>query len=81
VDGAVRLPDAAQDRETGGLCRRYIASRGRNLVNATTFRFDGSDLMPGKIGAGAFWTGMIDLVGGKPAPDAVAATSRKPGTA
>jgi alpha-glucoside transport system substrate-binding protein len=23
--------------------------------------------MPGKIGAGAFWTGMIDLVGGKSA--------------
>lgn len=31
------------------------------LLNATTFRFDGSDLMPGEIGAGAFWTGMIDF--------------------
>jgi alpha-glucoside transport system substrate-binding protein len=28
--------------------------------------------MPGKIGAGAFWTGMIDLVGGKPAADVAA---------
>ena len=36
-------------------------------MNATTFRFDGSDLMPGKIGAGAFWTGMVDFVGGKDA--------------
>ncbi|MGR3758436.1 MAG: ABC transporter substrate-binding protein, partial [Tranquillimonas sp.] len=30
------------------------------LTEATTFRFDGSDLMPGEIGAGAFWTGMVD---------------------
>ncbi len=43
--------------------------KGENqiLLNATTFRFDGSDLMPGKIGAGAFWTGMVDYVGGKDA--------------
>ncbi|MCO6188220.1 ABC transporter substrate-binding protein [Rhizobium sp. L1K21] len=39
------------------------------LLNATTFRFDGSDLMPGAIGAGAFWTGMVDYVGGKSAKD------------
>jgi len=44
-----------------------LRKQGEILVNADTFRFDGSDLMPGKIGAGAFWTGMIDLVGGKPA--------------
>jgi alpha-glucoside transport system substrate-binding protein len=25
--------------------------------------------MPGKIGAGSFWTGMVDYVGGKPAAD------------
>ncbi len=41
------------------------------LLNATTFRFDGSDLMPGAVGAGSFWTGMVDYVGGKSA-DAVA---------
>ena len=34
-----------------------LAKQGEILLNATTFRFDGSDLMPGKIGAGAFWTG------------------------
>lgn len=39
------------------------------LLNATTFRFDGSDLMPGAIGAGAFWTGMVDYTGGKSAKD------------
>ena len=34
------------------------------LLNATTFRFDGSDLMPSEIGAGTFWTAMVDYVGG-----------------
>ncbi|HAM27464.1 MAG TPA: sugar ABC transporter substrate-binding protein, partial [Microbacteriaceae bacterium] len=31
----------------------------------TTFRFDASDLMPGVVGAGSFWTGMVDWVNGK----------------
>ena len=39
------------------------------LLNATTFRFDGSDLMPGGVGAGSFWTGMVDYTGGKSAQD------------
>ncbi|EKE45052.1 ABC alpha-glucoside transporter, perplasmic substrate-binding protein [Oceaniovalibus guishaninsula JLT2003] len=34
------------------------------LTSATTFRFDGSDLMPSEIGAGAFWTGMVDYTTG-----------------
>ena len=37
------------------------------LLSATTFRFDGSDLMPGAVGAGSFWTGMVDYAGGKDA--------------
>ncbi|MTI44899.1 alpha-glucoside transport system substrate-binding protein [Roseibium hamelinense] len=45
-----------------------LRGQGEILVNATTFRFDGSDLMPGAIGAGAFWTGMVDYAGGKDAP-------------
>ncbi len=32
------------------------------LLAATTFRFDASDLMPGVVGAGTFWTGMTDYV-------------------
>jgi alpha-glucoside transport system substrate-binding protein len=39
------------------------------LLNATTFRFDASDMMPGGVGAGSFWTGMVDYSGGKPAKD------------
>ena len=46
-----------------------LKKQGEILAGASTFRFDGSDLMPGKIGAGAFWTGMVDLVGGKSAQD------------
>lgn len=42
---------------------------GEILTNATTFRFDGSDLMPGEIGAGAFWTGMVDYTTGASAED------------
>ncbi|NNU78972.1 carbohydrate ABC transporter substrate-binding protein [Halovulum dunhuangense] len=41
--------------------------QGEILTSATTFRFDGSDLMPGGVGAGSFWTGMVDYTGGKPA--------------
>jgi alpha-glucoside transport system substrate-binding protein len=48
-------------------------SMGEILLNATTFRFDGSDLMPGGVGAGSFWTGMVDYVGGKSAQDVAAA--------
>lgn len=39
------------------------------LLGATTFRFDGSDLMPGGVGAGTFWTGMVDYAGGKDASE------------
>jgi len=34
------------------------------LQNATAFRFDGSDLMPGAVGAGSFWKSMTDYVSG-----------------
>ena len=44
-----------------------VRSMSEILINATTFRFDGSDLMPGAIGAGAFWTGMVDFVSGEDA--------------
>ena len=46
-----------------------LKKQGEILANATTFRFDGSDLMPGAVGAGSFWTGMVDYVGGKSAQE------------
>jgi alpha-glucoside transport system substrate-binding protein len=32
------------------------------LNNADSFGFDASDLMPAEVGAGSFWTGMVDWV-------------------
>jgi len=46
-----------------------LRTQGEILLNATTFRFDGSDLMPGAIGQGAFWTGMVDFVSGASAEE------------
>lgn len=41
-----------------------LRKQGEILQNATTFRFDGSDLMPGAIGAGSFWSQMVFYVSG-----------------
>jgi alpha-glucoside transport system substrate-binding protein len=49
-----------------------LRAQGDILLEATTFRFDASDLMPGEIGAGAFWTGMVDYVTGSDAADVAA---------
>ncbi len=46
----------------------YVAPVTRGVAetirNATTFRFDASDLMPGAVGAGTFWKYMTDYVSG-----------------
>ena len=34
------------------------------LLNADVVRFDGSDMMPGAVGTGTFWTGITSYVGG-----------------
>jgi alpha-glucoside transport system substrate-binding protein len=34
------------------------------VLEATSFRFDASDLMPAEVGSGSFWTGMVDYVSG-----------------
>jgi alpha-glucoside transport system substrate-binding protein len=43
--------------------------QGEILLNADLFRFDGSDLMPAAIGAGAFWTAMVDYTNGASVDD------------
>ena len=55
--------EVTADRETnyGNSLEREIA---KILVNATVFRFDASDLMPAEVGAGTFWTGMVNYVSG-----------------
>ena len=43
------------------------------LVESDVFRFDGSDLMPGEVGAGTFWSEMVEwVVGNKSTDDALA---------
>ena len=37
------------------------------LTQAETIRFDGSDMMPGVVGTGTFWSGIVDYVAGEPA--------------
>lgn len=49
------------------------ASIAELLTTATSFRFDGSDLMPGEVGAGSFWKGMTDWVSGAADLDTVLA--------
>ena len=61
-------PEAYQDDTLRAL--------GDVLLNATTFRFDGSDLMPGGVGAGTFWTGMVEYAGGKDAETVAADIQR-----
>jgi alpha-glucoside transport system substrate-binding protein len=34
------------------------------VADATSFRFDGSDLMPGEVGAGSFWEQISSYVAG-----------------
>lgn len=46
-----------------------LRKQGEILLNATTFRFDGSDLMPPAVGQGAFWTAMVDYVSGASAQE------------
>ncbi len=41
------------------------------LQNATTFRFDASDVMPGEVGAGSFWTEMTAWIAEDKADQAV----------
>ena len=56
-----------KDVNTDMYANDTLRGLGDILLGATTFRFDGSDLMPGGVGAGSFWTGMVDYAGGKSA--------------
>ena len=47
-----------------------LRKQGQILQNATTFRFDGSDLMPGAVGAGSFWKGMVNYTSGSSSKEA-----------
>ncbi len=42
-----------------------VRKQAEVLAGAEVFRFDGSDLMPAAVGAGTFWTGVMDYVAGE----------------
>ena len=42
----------------------------------TVFRFDASDLMPGAVGSGTFWTGMVDWINGASTEDVTTAIQK-----
>ena len=68
--GALAAHQTATPDMYGVALERGIAA----LVNeATSFRFDGSDLMPGEVGGGSFWRGMTDWVSGAADLDTVLA--------
>jgi alpha-glucoside transport system substrate-binding protein len=54
---------------------KYTTDVGRQIAkiaqDATVFRFDGSDQMPGAVGAGSFWKGMVAWVSGQKDLDTV----------
>ncbi len=55
---------AHQDQDLDAYPDRLSRAQAEMLLKAEIFRFDASDMMPAKVGAGTFWTGMTDLVGG-----------------
>jgi alpha-glucoside transport system substrate-binding protein len=59
--GALAAHQTATPDMYGADLERGIAEL---VQEATTFRFDASDLMPGEVGAGSFWKGMTDYVSG-----------------
>ncbi len=68
--GALATHKTATPEMYGVALERGIAA----LVNqASSFRFDASDLMPGEVGAGSFWKGMTDWVSGSAGLDTVLA--------
>ena len=52
--------DSSLDWYTNNIDRRVAKS----ILDAEIVRFDASDLMPPEVGAGTFWTGMVDWVAG-----------------
>jgi alpha-glucoside transport system substrate-binding protein len=59
--GALAVHQTASPDAYGKALEKQLAAM---VAEATSFRFDGSDLMPGAVGAGSFWTGMVDYVSG-----------------
>ena len=78
VIAAIASPDfGAESAKSGAWLSPYVdfdktlypnetlANVADLIYTSEVFRFDGSDQMPGEIGNGAFWTGMVEWMGGQ----------------
>ncbi len=43
---------------------KLMKQQAEILTNAEVIRFDGSDMMPGAVGTGTFWSGIANYIGG-----------------
>ena len=60
ADGGFVSPNSAVDPS---LYTNYTSAEiARILSEATAVRFDASDLMPAQVGAGTFWSGMVEWI-------------------
>ncbi len=50
------------DFDTSAYADESLVAQGEIVADADFARFDGSDMMPGAVGAGAFWTEMVNYI-------------------
>jgi alpha-glucoside transport system substrate-binding protein len=62
--GGFLNPNTAQDTAVSFGGDTFGLALAEILLSADPFRFDGSDLMPGDIGAGEFWSQATDITAG-----------------
>ncbi|MBT8164952.1 MAG: carbohydrate ABC transporter substrate-binding protein [Acidimicrobiia bacterium] len=62
--GGFLSPNRTQDLDVSFGDDEFAKTLGGILVSADPFRFDASDLMPGDIGAGEFWTAATSITAG-----------------
>jgi alpha-glucoside transport system substrate-binding protein len=62
--GGFLSPNTAQDTAVSFADDPFGLALAEILLSADPFRFDGSDLMPGDIGSGQFWSSATDITAG-----------------
>jgi len=60
AEGAWLSPFA--DFDTSAYADEALVAQGEIVANADFARFDASDMMPGAVGAGSFWTEMVNYI-------------------
>jgi alpha-glucoside transport system substrate-binding protein len=58
-----------KDFNTADMPDQYLAKFSKELSSSEVFRFDGSDLMPGAVGAGTFWKESTNWITGQSTDD------------